>query len=148
MRDYPPKKAFTARQLQPVPGVPTHGFSNHRSTQISLAIVTGAVEGILSQISRSTSRTSPARGEFAGSERERDRMANPPPRSRGAHVSAGYDPMSQYRSTTSHAPGAPVNYFSVFDSTVIHVEHDHDYGDDARPSVIGSVHGGAGTIGG
>ena len=37
---------------------------------------------------------------------------------------------------------------SVFDSTVIHVEHDHDYGDDARPSVFGSVHGGAGTIGG
>ena len=32
------------------------------------------------------------------------------------------------------------------DSNVIHVEHDHDYGDNARPSVIGSVHGGKGRL--
>ena len=35
---------------------------------------------------------------------------------------------------------------SVSDSTVIHVEHDHDYGDQARPAVFGSVHGGAGEL--
>ena len=31
---------------------------------------------------------------------------------------------------------------------VIHCEHDKDYGDKARPSVIGSVHGGAGVLSG
>ena len=38
--------------------------------------------------------------------------------------------------------------FTVRDSTVIHVEHLKDYGDRARPSVIGAVHGGVGRIGG
>jgi hypothetical protein len=33
---------------------------------------------------------------------------------------------------------------TVTDSTVIHVEHDHDYGDGARPAVFGAVHGAPG----
>eukprot|EP00729_Bicosta_minor_P015703 gene15703-4375_t len=37
--------------------------------------------------------------------------------------------------------------FTIRDSTVIHVEHTKDYGDQARPSVIGAVHGGVGRIG-
>lgn len=35
---------------------------------------------------------------------------------------------------------------TVIDCTVIHVEHDHDYGDNARPAVFGAVHGGPGHI--
>ena len=37
---------------------------------------------------------------------------------------------------------------TVRDSTVIHVEHAKDYGDRARPSVIGAVHGGSGHLSG
>ena len=37
---------------------------------------------------------------------------------------------------------------TVEDSTVIHVEHAKDYGDRARPSVIGAVHGGSGVLSG
>eukprot|EP00035_Acanthoeca_spectabilis_P034741 m.30776 g.30776 ORF g.30776 m.30776 type:complete len:489 (+) comp6836_c0_seq2:56-1522(+) len=35
---------------------------------------------------------------------------------------------------------------TVTDCTVIHVEHFKDYGDHARPSVIGAVHGGTGRL--
>lgn len=43
---------------------------------------------------------------------------------------------------------SPESNITVRDCTVIHVEHQGDYGDDppARPAVFGSVHGGAGAL--